>query len=555
MMKGSDKVLVQDTVQACAAVGMRHVVIAPGSRNAPLIITFTQHPAFTCWPVPDERSAAFVALGMAQQLGEPVGVCCTSGSAVLNLAPALAEAYYQKVPLVAITADRPERFIDQGDGQTIRQQQIFANYIRASLHLGDEEYARVQHLPQLTTLLAQSQFPDGGPVHLNLAFEEPLYGQEAYDTLAMPEMAQEVATTPDLTALLADWQTAPRKLIFCGSLPPNPALQAELERLANDPSVVILTENLSNLAHPDFHGCVDRLIGSFSAADKEAFKPDLLLTIGDMVVSKMIKQWWRQHAPGRQYNITPGHLHYDMFGCLTDTLVASPLSVLQQLPVTNEPADFKRRWQEREQQTRTIHNTIIDSAQWTDLAVFRQVLEAVPSDSDLQLASSTPVRYAQLFDPRADIRYWSNRGVSGIDGSGSTAVGAAIATGRLTTYITGDIGFWYDSNALWNKHLPANLRIILINNGGGNIFRYIPGPDTTEALAEFFETHQCLTAGKLAETFGVDYRSVSDATQLAAGLHWLYGDGQGCSLLEIFTPREANALLLRQYFQQLKQIA
>jgi 2-succinyl-5-enolpyruvyl-6-hydroxy-3-cyclohexene-1-carboxylate synthase len=552
----SDKLPARDLAEFCAAMGITHAVLSPGSRNAPLTISFTGHPAFRCFPVADERSAAFFALGIAQQTRRPVVVCCTSGTAVLNFAPAIAEAYYQKVPLLIITADRPEETIDQGDGQTIRQPNVYANYVRHSIHLNESDYDSATGRKSIAEAIRRTTLPDGGPVHVNIAFEEPLYGQKEWEGGDITSEAPAETTIPiPKGELMGEWNRSAKKLVLCGMHRPDSRLQHALSRLAEDPSVAVLTENIANVCDARFSPCVDRLISTFSEPDKVAFRPNLLVTLGDAIVSKMVKKLFRDHPPEAQWNITPGELYYDMFGCLTRTIVAPPAEVLEALAdgATSQPSDFGQLWAERNALTRERHREFVAGTPWSDLRAFDVLLHTIPGGSDLQLGNSTPVRYSQLFDQRPDLHYFSNRGTSGIDGATSTAAGAALASGRLTTLITGDIGFFYDANGLWNKHLPPNLRIILMNNGGGNIFRFIPGPDTTEVLEEFIETRHALRAEGIAATHGLPWFHCDGPDRLQDGLEWLYrSDHQRCSILEVATPPIENALILRNYFKHLK---
>lgn len=549
----SDKQHVQWVIAYLVDMGVKDVVLSPGSRNAPFIISFTQHIQFTTYSIPDERVAAFIALGMAQQSRRPVVVCCTSGSAVLNYAPAIVEAYYQKIPLIVITADRPEYLIDNGAGQSMQQQNVYANYCKASYHLSEAHYNPAQSIPAIANLLQQVTYPDAGPVHLNVALQEPLYGQSE---VKLPQVAWPsipIPVAPNLSSLHSAWRQSTKKLILVGMQSPNAQLQAALLHLAKDPSVVVWTENLANVSDPAFHPCIDRLMATFNDDDRKAFVPEVLVTLGDAIVSKWIKKWWRALPPTYHFNITPGALQYDMFGCLTETIVGQPIEVLTTLAGEKRvSSNYAAQWQQREAQAKKGHKDYLRKIAWSDLLVFDHLLRSLPADSDLQLANSTPVRYAQLFEPRMDISYFSNRGVSGIDGTISTAVGAALRTDRLVTVVTGDLGFFYDSNALWHNYWPENLRIILINNGGGNIFRYIAGPDTTDALETYFEGRHTFDADHIAKAFGLRYAAVEDEKALSKGLSALYANQDPIQLLEVKTPGPSNALLLRQYFDHLK---
>jgi 2-succinyl-5-enolpyruvyl-6-hydroxy-3-cyclohexene-1-carboxylate synthase len=179
-------------------------------------------------------------------------------------------------------------------------------------------------------------------------------------------------------------------------------------------------------------------------------------------------------------------------------------------------------------------------------------MDKIPENSILHLGNSTPVRYSQLFGTSKKFTYHSNRGVSGIDGQVSTAAGAALANNKLNTIITGDLGFFYDSNALMNQNLTPNLKIIVVNNGGGGIFRFIPGPDKSPFLEDFFETKHTWNAKKIAETFDVKYFKASTEKELIRVLEMFYTKMDRPALLEIFTPSELNAEVLKNYFKELK---
>ncbi len=559
----SDKRGIRDLVEICAQHGLRKVVFSPGSRNAPLIISFDEHPAFECFLIADERSAAFVAMGMAQQLGEPVIMACTSGTAALNYAPAIAEAYYQKIPLLVITADRPVEWIDQGISQTIRQQNLFAGYLCHSLQFPQEPQDEdgIWHAARMTNEAILIARNEAGPVHINLPLREPLYGRfESH--FPKPKIIREARTIPslhndDFEDLARIWNAAKRIIILTGQLEPDADLQADLFELTVKDHLVILTETTSNLHCEAFIPCIDRNIFSIEDEANEAFKPDLLLTVGGPVISKKIKFLFRKWKPEYHWHIDPKMGLSDTYKVLTHHIKVDPKYFFRELRKRTkgkERQSFQERWKLQEKKATRRHRHFLQQAEYSDLKVAEMVFNALPAQTHVQLANSTSVRYAQLFRNHRQCIHFANRGTSGIDGCTSTAVGAAIASQKTTTLITGDIAFFYDSNALWNRHTPPNLFIILINNSGGGIFRIINGPSETKQLEPYFEARHRTSAEHLAKTHNVAYFSCSDTAGLAPALEQLYAAAGCTSLLEIHTPANENDKVLKQYIQFMKKL-
>lgn len=541
--------------------GVHQLVVSPGSRNAPVITTLCNRPEMTCYTVVDERSAAFFALGIAQQSGKPVAICCTSGSAALNYAPAIAEAYYQRVPLIVLTADRPAEWIDQGDGQTIKQQQIFANYIRKSvvvpqtIHTADDLWYNDRLVAEA---INASIYPVPGPVHINLPFTEPLYGFNTEMGVPAKDISiaavQNHLTEETIQQLSNTWNNSPRKMILVGQMPPSALIQSQLETLSQDPSVTILCETTSNVFSSSFIGCIDRCLSAIAGAELPDYSPELLLTFGTSIVSKRIKTFLRKSAIKQHWHIDPADLHLDTYQHLTHSIPIEPSAFLNQLMVrlSTIQSDFSSRWKTASVKAKTNHAAFLANAGWCDLKIFESIVNQLPKGYDVQLANSTVVRYAQLFDYPTPHRFDANRGTSGIDGCTSTAVGASIASGLPTVLITGDLAFFYDSNALWNNHLPANLKIILIHNGGGGIFRFLDGPDQTGLLEEYFEASHRTSARNIALAFGLDYAEAGNAEQLKEILpHFLGSASKRAAILEISSPASESADTLRRYFKEL----
>ena len=558
----SDKPGVQRLVQICKLKGIKEVVFSPGSRNSPLVISFAGDPAFECMTIPDERVAGFFAMGMAQQLLRPVVICCTSGSAVVNYAPAVVEAYYQKIPLLVITADRPEEKIDQGAGQTMRQHNVYANYIKASYQLQQEavNIADLQANDQLISdAIDQCSRGSFGPVHINFPLKEPLYQQTVYknhDDLVVGNLQGEhrLPTHSIVNAIIEKWKTFDKKLIIFGQAMPNDDVNLILANLAEREDIAVISETTSNVTSSQVNPCIDRMITILSNNEINAIIPDVIISLGDAIVSKRIKTLFINHRPNEHWYVNEQDKALDTYECLTMHIKASALdflTALQQLPKLS--SHYQQQWNHHHASTQVKHNKFLEKCPWSDLKVFDHILSSVPPHSDLHISNSSPIRYTQLFNQRADINYFCNRGVSGIDGCTSTAAGAAHANRRVTTIITGDLAFMYDSNALWNQYMAGWLKIIIVNNGGGGIFKIIPGPETTDQYKEFFATEQSYTAEYIAKTFKSPYRQASSESELKSSLDWLYDNTfVRPAILEIMTLNEPNEDILSQYFNFLK---
>ncbi|TRW25718.1 2-succinyl-5-enolpyruvyl-6-hydroxy-3-cyclohexene-1-carboxylic-acid synthase [Flavobacterium zepuense] len=544
--------LAQSIIQICLAKGITDIVISPGSRNAPLTIGFANNEGFTCYSIADERCAAFFAVGMAQQLQKPAAIVCTSGSALLNYYPAVAEAFYSQIPLIVISADRPHDKIDIGDGQTIRQENVFANHIVYSANLLEDASAENDTL--INNAIAISKIKRG-PVHINAPFEEPLY-----ETVDQCSVGVEVHYSPieetlfdgEISEYVERWNVAKKKLVLVGVNYPNSIEEAIIAQLAADPSVVVMTETTSNLHHPSFLNNIDTIITPFTEQDFEAYRPEILLTFGGMVVSKRIKAFLRKYKPQMHWHIDSLRA-YDTFGALSRHIEAEPNTFLkeflpQTLPVDS---DYNKIAQELKAFRKEKHDAYLAKIPFSDFKAFELILPALPDNSQLQISNSSPIRYAQLFDIKPSIEVFCNRGTSGIDGCTSTAIGAALASQKETVLITGDVSFLYDSNALWNNYISKDFKIILINNAGGGIFRILPGHAETPVFNTFFETTHKLTAEHLAKMYGFEYSTASDEAGLQSALEVFMGKSDKPKILEVFTPMLENDKILLQYFKEL----
>lgn len=543
--------LAQSILEIFLAKGITTIIISPGSRNAPLTIGFASHPVFTCYSIADERSAAFFGLGIAQQTKKPVALVCTSGSALLNYYPAFAEAFYSQIPLIVLSADRPQSKIDIGDGQTIRQENVFANHSLYDANL--QEVVSHENDLKINEAL-DTAFAKKGPVHINAPFEEPLY--ETVPALSVqPYISNSIhpeSKNEDLNSFAEIWNQSTKKMVLVGVNDPNAIDTDTIDFLANEESVTVWTETTSNLHHPSFITNIDTIITPFTTDDFENFQPDILITFGGMVVSKRIKAYLRKFKPKHHWHIDTLRA-YDTFGALTHHFEIDPQLFFNHFISLTKPksSDYSQRLNEVIALRKIKHDAYLTSVPFSDFKVFEKVIPSLPKNSQLQIGNSSAIRYAQLIPIDASIEVYCNRGTSGIDGCTSTAIGAAVANGKPTIFITGDVGFLYDTNALWNDYIPKNFKIILINNGGGGIFRILPGHAETPVFNTFFETSHCHTAEHLAKMYGFNYGIASDENSLEKSLSDLYSNNDQPGLLEVFTPTRKNDSILLNYFKNL----
>lgn len=557
----SDKEGVNILTGVIKAKGIRRVVLSPGSRNAPLIIAFARETGMEHFVVLDERSAAFFALGMVQQSGEAVVLVCTSGTALLNYAPAVAEAYYQRLPLVVISADRPEEWVDQDDSQTIRQKEVLSHLVKASYQIvaettTEEERWYVNRLVNDAVNCALGGRK--GPVHINVPLHEPLYGlhrreEQSYRIIEKADIAKR--PDPEMIKGWAEkFSTCPRVMILAGCHLPDEELKKAIHQLALFPNVVVLSETHANLGCEPHIGTIDRVLAVIQESEKADFAPDLLITYGGPLISKHIKAWLRLFRPRWHWRVERGEHAIDTFKVLSaqinaDAGVFFPLLAEQVVP---QESDYAARWRMKQELARQRHEAFAALVPWSDWKAFQILLPALPGGCALQLANSTPARYAQLFETPQLARVDGNRGTSGIDGSTSTAAGAAWLNPGTTVLITGDMSFLYDSNALWNKYLSPRLKIIVIRNGGGAIFRFLPGSSETEELEECFETRQEVNVEGFAALHHFRYFYASEPDGLQSVLPEFFGESGLPALLDVDTSGAKNAEILRAYFRSLR---
>ena len=556
----SDKKHIQQLAALLLKKGITDIVISPGSRNAPMINTFAGIGDFNCRNVVDERSAAYFAIGLALAKKKPVALVCSSGTATLNYAPAIAEAFYQNIPLIVLTADRPEYWIDQAESQCIRQENIYQNFTKkgVSLPLGESEKELWFAARQINECLNLAGTGTSGPVHINIPLEEPLHQLVEAELPKIKEIRiaeiQSCIAENELAQLAESINQSKKILILVGQQNPNPELENTLAKIVEESGAVVLHEHLSNLSNPQFCGSIDTLMAAIQDKNPENFQPDLLISFGGQFVSKALKQFLRKNKPAQHWHLSLSAEHFDTYQSLTKVVQTEAADFFKSLAGQEIQAssDYLKLWKSKENRVNQLRDEFVANCEFSDLKAFELIGKNIPEKSVVHLGNSSPVRYALIHNRVKQAEYCSNRGTAGIDGCLSTAVGFASESDKINTIIVGDLSFFYDSNALWNKYIGDNLRIIVIHNGGGNIFSMIKGPGETPAFREHFFTENTHKAESLAKAFGLEYFSATNENELTQALSGFYSLDQKAAVLEVFTEAELNVKVFRELFRKVK---
>ena len=539
---------------------IKHVVISPGSRNAPLSISFSQHVHFTKHIIPDERSAAFIALGIAQSTNSTVALVCTSGSAALNYAPAIAEAFFSNTPLLILTADRPPEWIDQQDGQTIRQENLFGRHVVASYTLPvdtthpDSAWEFCRKVNEAASLSHSQQ----GPVHINIPFREPFYPTEKItfdNTLKIIAHSKLESIYPEsvINEFIKKIPSDVKILCIAGQSKRDEYLNEYIPQLG----IPVISETISNLNQSKNNiQKHDLIIPTLSETEQEQLKPDLLITWGESIVSKSLKNYLRKHKPLHHWHISLSGKAPDTYQSLTANIQAAPHDFIQTLNSIDYNKNYLKAWQLKELSAIEYVNTYFENIDsLSELTAFYTVLRHLPENASIHIGNSMPIRYANLLGHPfpMPLHTYCNRGTSGIDGIVSTAMGAALANPTETHIVLiGDMSFFYDRNAWWHNYSCSNLKIILFNNHGGGIFRFIDGPNKQEELEEYFVTKQKLTAKSLSTEFELNYFNATNIDSLKSQLNKLLRPSTQPSIIEIETNGIEDVEAFKLFKQQFK---
>ena len=546
------------------AHGVRHAVVCPGSRNAPIVHNLNECPDIACYPVTDERSAGFYALGMSQALTkpvcvkEPVVVCVTSGTALLNLAPAIAEAYYQRWPLVVISADRPPQWIDQLDGQTLPQPDALGRFVAKAVSLpeprDDEERWYCNRLVNEALLKSR----EGFPVHINVPIAEPLF---SFTTQTLPAQ-RKIELIGSLmnnrlfheTFLSAFFQARKPMVIVGQTYFDDSCMAADLYEIGA--YAVVLSESLTNtLERCHFDEVLPLLEGD------DSYKPDFILYLGGTLVSKRLKRFIRGLSDVSVWSVSEDGAVYDTFMHLTGIIKGSVyeatvllMDAIEQSTATHTET-FVERWN-RLLQRASAHADAYEPAYSQMAAVkwFERRIEEkkISKKASFHYANSTAIRLANIY---ACHYVYCNRGVNGIDGSLSTAAGFSLVKDDTVYCVIGDLSFFYDQNALWNQNLKGNFRVLLLNNGKGGIFNMLPGLEQSPVRDSFVAASHQTSAEGICQQNHVVYLRADDMEQMQKGIETLLSlESDRPVLLEVFTNASEDESAYRLYFKQLQTV-
>lgn len=579
--------------------GVSDAVVCPGSRNAPIVHNLSQCQSIRCHPVTDERSAGFYALGIAQATQRPTVVCVTSGTALLNLAPAVAEAYYQHVPLVVVSADRPVQWIDQLDGQTLPQPDALGRFVRKAVSLPephvasvgsgdgleaagkgalldgdkrlDEERWMCRRLVNEAFHAATCRQP--APVHINVPISEPLF---AFDVAELPvakrfRQMEKVSFLNQQLQLFERFFSAERPMIVIGQMAYGIISPETMRSLSQH--YVVMAEPLSNLHYQTIHfDEAVRVVEGLDRNESIQYVPDYIIYIGDTIVSKPTRRWLRS-TKATSCIITPDALDiHDPITTLED-IVECPLEDVDLLlssfcDIYDNPEDFEddEDVMAHEDSRNGFHacwQQLLDHcaeraeayepgfSQMATVKYFEEQLADLDTDICVHYANSSAVRLACIY---AQHYVWCNRGVNGIEGSLSTAAGFSLATDALTVCVIGDLSFFYDQNALWNSNIGGNLRIVLLNNSGGGIFRQLKGLDKSPVATSFVAAQHETTAQGICTQNDIGYISAKDMGEMQIGIVTLLTrETNRPMLLEVFTDVDEDMKAYSMYFSQLNK--
>ncbi len=528
---------------------VRHAVVCPGSRNAPICHNLNECADIMCYPVTDERSAGFFALGVAQATDEAVAVCVTSGTALLNVLPAVAEAMYQHRPLVIISADRPAAFIDQLQGQTLPQTDALGRFVRKAVSLPEphDEMERWHCNRLINEALIELWRGEGGPVHINVPISEPLFDFSVASLPSERVMTLHDANTDNygLQAISDAFLAAKRPLILMGQVAPERIkyYDDDIEMLTN--YAVVLREKLAD--DTDLASCLEEMLIQIED-EEEDYLPDFILYMGDTFVSKRLKAFLRKTDDVPTFLVNMDGAVHDVTTHVTHIVVSPVGAVVSMLAHQIEnlvPTAYHDQWESLYLMASShVHYYDPDYSQL--LAVRELCIASYDADCVYQFANSTAVRLGNIWS----MRYiYCNRGVNGIEGSLSTAVGFAAATDKLVFCVIGDLSFFYDQNALWNRNLTPNLRILLLNNGGGGIFQTLPGLKQSPARNSIIAAEHHTTAEGICQENNVSYIAVHNDEQLEDAIDALIvPDAMAPMLMEVFTDAEEDKRVLDDYY-------
>ncbi|MDE7386212.1 MAG: 2-succinyl-5-enolpyruvyl-6-hydroxy-3-cyclohexene-1-carboxylic-acid synthase [Muribaculaceae bacterium] len=541
-----------------AGHGIRHVVVSPGSRNAPLLEAIDHCVDLEATVVIDERSAAFVALGIAQTSGDCVALVCTSGTAVLNYAPALAEAAARHIPLLAITADRPHESIGRNEPQTINQQGVYGSFLKYSFNVDTRDFDSYFDTVVNDAVIAAKV--NQSPVHLNIEIADP---SVADDIAVQPRdvgivkyiSARQSIPTAVFRDLSRQIVSPKRVMIVAGCGQPSQRLNRVVSRLCSFGNVIAMTDSMANLHGTGIITCIDTVLSGLDRQTLQSLRPDIVITHGGPMLSSYLKQvitdWHCEH-----WHIGVTDRTVNTFGSSVTRIECDPeefyAGIVASARRSGCKSDYTEQWLNAAQSAIESAKRFVDGSLWSDLKAAVHVLSKIQRNTNLFLSNGMSVRYAQLL-PFSFHRVDCNRGVSGIEGATSTAVGASIVYPHATLLLSGDMSALYDLNALTLNCITSRFKMVVLNNGGGGIFKFIKGTRSCSSVDKCMAVTGEYRLSGLARDYGFKVWQADDESSLAVALHEMLKDTEAPGLLIIETDALQSARVMNQFLSRNRQ--
>lgn len=549
----SDDPVVLELLSLLKAYNVRHIVIAPGSRHRAITMSLEQDKDFTLYSVVDERSAGFFALGLIQSLGVPVATLCTSGTASINFGSAVVEAYYQKLPLCVITTDRLPELLGQMEDQMFQQTNMFRDFTRyvALLKPVHTDLDRWYVNRVLNEALDALTADGGGPVQINI----PILSHIARLTsknLPNSRIIQRHRlhpSGPDWAAIAQRLQGKRVQIIWGQSAPPPPSLLDAFNTFTETFDAVTLADHLSNLDHSS-RVRLPLLYLHLPATKAPTMRPDIVITVfGNIVFQDNVNSLFRRYNV-EHWRVSEDGEVSDPFRRLTDVFQMSPENFFREAAKAAAPipqSGYRRTSLELADKLPDFPDNV-----YGETAAIGRFVAKLPKNSILHVANSAPMRMVQFFELDPSVQVFANRGVNGIDGSMSSAIGYAVSSTRPNFLVIGDLSFFYDMNSLWIRHRPANLRILVLNNDGGAVMHMAAGYGP-EIGWHTSATHHTSVRGWV-ESLKIRYSAATNLEELDAALDVFTDTSNNYPMvLEVFTEKNADIRQMKVFYGKIGQ--
>ncbi|TJZ59878.1 2-succinyl-5-enolpyruvyl-6-hydroxy-3-cyclohexene-1-carboxylic-acid synthase [Sphingobacterium olei] len=553
----SDNPLILNLLSLLKQFGIRRIVISPGSRHFSIIHSMENDPFFDLYSVVDERSAAFFALGLIQRYNEPAAVCCTSGTSAINYGSAVVEAFYQRLPLLLLTADRLPEFLGQMEDQMFKQDDAFHHFIKYHGQLKqisnsfDEWFCNRVINEGLLALNHHGQ----GPVQLNIPIEN-----HHLDTFAQTNLPAVRKITryfsyerTEVWNGIANSLRGKKVMIIWGQTHHTaPELREVFNTAVKQLGAVVLTDNLSNWNGDNTLDDTFLLLRALKRSEKSEFSPDIVISMfGNYVFNGEIKGLLRPLGKSfEHWLIDPSGIICDPFKRLTRIFEMREDVFFSQILTAGieSKSDYYEKWK--------LISDILEEPKvpYSELYAIGDFIKSLPKNVDLHIANSSPIRMFSTFKLDPTIKVYCNRGVNGIDGCMSTTVGFSANTDNPVFLVIGDLTFFYDMNALWNRHLGSNIRILLLNNEGGAVMHMPLHDRMASILPKHVSAGHGTSAKGWVESLGIRYISATNERECQDGVQILTDNSYtGAVVLEVFTQKESDVKILKEYFKSLNR--